>query len=49
MNEYQKAFDICLKIFVYGYVALWFLGFLKFLPDDVADKIINGLIRKFLP
>ena len=49
MNEYQKTADICFKIFVYGSVALWFLGFLKFLPDDVADKIINGLIRKFLP
>lgn len=49
MNEYQKTFDICLKIFVYGCVALWFLEFLKFLPDDVANKLINGLIGRFLP
>ena len=49
MNEYQKTFDICLKIFVYGMVALWFLGFLKFLPDDLSDKIVNALIGRFLP
>jgi hypothetical protein len=49
MNEYQKTFDMCLKIFVYGSVALYFLGFLKFLPDDLSDKIVNGLIGKFLP
>jgi len=24
MNEYQKTFDLCLKIFVYGCVALYF-------------------------
>ncbi len=39
MNEYQKTFDMCLKIFVYGCVALYFLGFLKFLPDDLSDRI----------
>ena len=33
MNEYQKTFDLALKIFVYGSVALYFLGFLKFLPN----------------
>lgn len=49
MNEYQKTFDICLKIFVYGCVALWFLGFLKFLPDNLSDKIVNGIIGRFLP
>jgi hypothetical protein len=49
MNVYQKTFDMCLKIFVYGCVALWFLGFLKFLPDNVSDKIVNGLLTKFLP
>jgi hypothetical protein len=38
MNEYQKTFDLCLKIFVYGMVALYFLGFLKFLPDDLSDR-----------
>jgi len=49
MNEYQKTFDMCLKIFVYGYVALYVIGFLKFLPNDVSDKIVNGLIGRFLP
>jgi hypothetical protein len=49
MNEYQKTFDICLKIFVYGCIALYVLGFLKFLPNDVSDKIVNGLLIKFLP
>ena len=48
MNEYQKTFDMCLKIFVYGCVALWFLGFLKFLPDDVSNRIVNGLLGRFL-
>jgi hypothetical protein len=49
MNEYQKTFDMCIKIFVYGSVALYFLGFLKFLPDDLSDRIVNGLIGRFLP
>jgi hypothetical protein len=49
MNEYQKTFDVCLKIFVDGCVALYFLGFLKFLPDNLSDKIVNGLIGRFLP
>lgn len=49
MNEYQKTFDVCLKIFVYGYVAMYFLGFLKFLPDDLSDKLVNGLIGRFIP
>jgi hypothetical protein len=46
MNEYQKTFDVCLKIFVYGLVALWFLGFLKYLPDDLSNKIVNLLLGK---
>jgi hypothetical protein len=41
VNEYQKTFDLCLKIFCYGCVALYALGFLKFLPDDLSDKIVN--------
>ena len=44
MNEYQKTFDLALKIVVYGCVALYFLGFLKFLPNDLADKIVNLLL-----
>jgi len=46
VNEYQKTFDLALKIFVYGCVALWFLGLLKFLPDDLSNKIVNLLLGK---
>jgi hypothetical protein len=46
MNEYQKTFDLCLKIFVYGCVALWCLGLLKFLPDDLSDRIVNLLLGR---
>jgi hypothetical protein len=49
MNEYQKTFDLALKIFIYGCVALYVLGFLKFLPDDLSNRIVNGLIGRFLP
>jgi hypothetical protein len=48
MNEYQKAFDICLKIIVYGLGALYFVDFLRVLPDDISNKIVNGLIGKVL-
>jgi hypothetical protein len=46
MNQYQKDFDLALRIFVYGCVAWWFLGFLRFLPDDLSDKIVNLLLSK---
>lgn len=46
MNEYQKQFDLALKIIIYGCVALYFLGFLKFLPNDLSDKIVNLLLGK---
>jgi hypothetical protein len=46
MNRYQKDFDLALRIIVYGLVALWFLGFLKFLPDDLSDRIVNLLLGK---
>lgn len=46
MNEYQKTADLCFKIFTYGCVALYGLGFLKFLPDDLSDKIVNLLLGK---
>jgi hypothetical protein len=46
VNEYQKTFDLGLKIFIYGCVALYVLGFLKFLPDDLSDKIVNLLLGK---
>jgi len=46
MNEYQKTFDLSLRIIVYGLVALYFLGFLKYLPDDLAEKVVNLLLGK---
>jgi len=48
MNEYQKAFDISLKIFVYGFAAIYFLDFLTVLPDYISNRIVNGLIGKVL-
>lgn len=44
MNEYQKQFDLFCKIMCYGWAAHWFLGFLKFLPDDLAEKIVDKLL-----
>jgi hypothetical protein len=44
MNEYQKQFDQWLKIFVRMCVAWWVLGFLKFLPNDLSDKIVNKFL-----
>jgi hypothetical protein len=46
MNEYQKQFDMFLKVFIYGCVAWWFLGFLNFLPDDLSDRIVNLLLGR---
>jgi len=46
MNEYQKQFDLFLKIFVRMCIAWYVLGFLKFLPDDLSDKIVNLLLSK---
>jgi hypothetical protein len=46
MNEYQKQFDTFCKVFCYGCAAWWFLGLLKFLPDDLSDKIVNLLLGK---
>jgi hypothetical protein len=46
MNEYQKQFDIFLKVFIYGCIAWWFLGLLQFLPDDLSNKIVNLLLGK---
>lgn len=47
VNEYQKQFDLFLKVFVRLCVAWWVLGFLRFLPDDLSDKIVNKLLGMF--
>jgi hypothetical protein len=44
VNEYQKQFDLFLKIFVRMCVAWYVVGFLKFLPDDLSDKVVNKLL-----
>jgi hypothetical protein len=44
VNEYQKQFDTWLKIFVRMCVAWWVLGFLKFLPDDISDRVVNKIL-----
>jgi len=46
MNEYQKQFDMFLKVFVYLLVIWWLLGLLRFLPDDLSDKIVNLFLGK---
>jgi hypothetical protein len=46
MNEYQKQFELFCKVFCYGCAVWWFLGFLKFLPDDLSNKIVNLLLGK---
>ena len=47
VNEYQKQFDQFLKIFVRLCVVWWVLGLLKFLPDELADKVVNKLLGMF--
>ena len=49
MNEYQKQFDLFLKVFIYMLVAWWVLGLLKFLPDDLSNRIVDAVINKVLP
>jgi hypothetical protein len=44
VNEYQKQFDQFLKIFVRLCIVWWVLGLLKFLPDELADKVVNKLL-----
>ena len=46
MNEYQKQFDLFLRIIVYFLVFWWFLGLLQFLPNDLSDRIVNLLLGK---
>jgi len=44
MNEYQKQFDLFLKVFIRMCVAWWVLGLLKFLPDDLSNRVVNKLL-----
>ena len=44
VNEYQKQFDLFLKVFVRLCIAWWLLGLLRFLPDNLSDKIVNKLL-----
>jgi hypothetical protein len=44
MNEYQKTFDELLKWWIRGAVAWYVLGFLQFLPDELASKIVGKLL-----
>lgn len=44
MNEYQKQFDQWLKIFVRMCVAWYVVGFLRFLPNDLSDRIVNKFL-----
>ncbi len=46
MNEYQKQFDQWLKIFVRMCIAWYVLGLLRYVPDDLSDKIVNLLLSK---
>lgn len=44
VNEYQKQFDQFLKIFVRLCIAWYAVGFLKFLPDELSDKIVSKFL-----
>ncbi len=44
VNEYQKQFDQFLKVFVRLCIVWWVLGLLRFLPDELADKVVNKLL-----
>lgn len=47
VNEYQKQFDLFLKVFVRLCIVWWVLGLLRFLPDDLADKVVNKILGMF--
>lgn len=44
MNEYQKTFDELLKWWIRGAIAFYVLGFLRFLPDSLSNKIMDKLL-----
>ena len=47
VNEYQKQFDLFLKVFVRLCVAWYIVGFLRFLPDELADKVVTKILGMF--
>ncbi len=47
VNEYQKQFDLFLKVFVRLCVAWYVVGFLRFLPDELADKVVTKILGMF--
>jgi hypothetical protein len=44
MNEYQKQFDLFLKVFIRLCVVWWVLGLLRFLPDELSNRIVEKLL-----
>jgi hypothetical protein len=46
MNEYQKQFNLFCKVFCYGCAAWWLLGLLRYLPDDLSNRIVTLLLAK---
>jgi len=44
VNEYQKQFDQWLKIFVRMCIAWYAVGFLKFLPDELSDRVVSKFL-----
>ena len=44
MNEYQKQFDLFLKVFIRLCVVWWVLGLLRFLPDELSDRVVEKLL-----
>ena len=47
MNEYQKQFDLFLKVFVRLCVAWYVVGFLRVLPDELAEKVVTKILGMF--
>jgi hypothetical protein len=44
VNEYQKQFDLFLKVFIRLCVVWWVLGLLRFLPDELSNRIVEKLL-----
>jgi hypothetical protein len=44
MNEYQKQFDLFLNVFIRLCVVWWVLGLLRFLPDELSNRVVEKLL-----